>query len=349
MTIVASIPAPTPRSRVAVVLVNWNGWRECIECLDALLAQDHRELHVFIVDNASGDDSLEHIARWCDHPVAAPAWRSLPGVVRLTAGAAPGPVPYRRVASPSADALAEAPPGCLVTLIEAGENRGFAAGCNIGMRAAGDGGFDYYWLLNPDAVVAHDALTELLARAGVDPRVGTVGSTILYYHRPELIEALGGARFNYSNGVSRHIGQGTSATLVPRDGGEVEEKMAYVMGASMLVSVRFFREIGPMAEDYFLYYEEIDWAMRARGKFLAGYAPRSRVYHKSGANSSKVIPMRTARYYYASRLRFVGRHLPARLGSARRSLLFDMLRHVVRGRWQLARVVGSVLIAAPTT
>ncbi|MDE2348508.1 MAG: glycosyltransferase family 2 protein [Gammaproteobacteria bacterium] len=331
------------------MLVNWNGWRECIECLDALLAQDHRALHVIIVDNASEDDSLEHIARWCDNPVAHPAWRSLPGVVRLTAGAAPGSVLYRRIASPPADALAEAPPGCMVTLIEAGENRGFAAGCNIGMRAAGAGGFDYYWLLNPDTVVAHDALAELVARAGVDARVGMVGSTILYYHRPEFIEALGGARVDLSDGASRHIGQGTSATRVPRDGGGVEEAMAYVMGASMLVSASFVREIGPMAEDYFLYYEEIDWAMRARGKFLPGYAPRSRVYHKSGANSSKVVPMRTARYYYRNRLRFVARYLPERLGAARRSLLVEMLRHLARGRWQLARVVGSVLIAAPKT
>lgn len=340
---------PTPRSRVAAVLVNWNGWRECIECLDALLAQDHRELHVFIVDNASGDDSIEQIGHWCDNPVADPAWRSFPGVVRLTAGAAPSPVGYRRISAPPAAALAAVPTGCAVTLIEAGENRGFAAGCNIGMRAAGADGFDYYWLLNPDTVVAHDALTELLARAGADARVGMVGSTILYYHRPEFIEALGGARLDLSNGASRHIGQGTSATLVPRDGGRVEAEMAYVMGASMLVSVRFVREVGPMAEDYFLYYEEIDWAMRARGKFLPGYAPRSRVYHKSGANSSKVVPRRTAHYYYRNRLRFVARFLPERRGAARRSLFLDMLRHLVRGRWHLARVVGSILFAAPKT
>jgi GT2 family glycosyltransferase len=57
-----------------------------------------------------------------------------------------------------------------------------------------------------------------------------------------------------------------------------------VNGASMFVSRAFLTEVGLMKEDYFLYWEEIEWAMRADGRFKLGYAPKSIVYHKVGAS-----------------------------------------------------------------
>ncbi|MFY9511293.1 MAG: glycosyltransferase, partial [Rubrivivax sp.] len=63
---------------VGVVLVNWNGWRDCVECLDTLLATPAPPFHVYLVDNASGDGSVEHLLAWCAEPRAQPGWQALP-------------------------------------------------------------------------------------------------------------------------------------------------------------------------------------------------------------------------------------------------------------------------------
>jgi GT2 family glycosyltransferase len=149
------------------------------------------------------------------------------------------------------------------------------------------------------------------------------------------------------NATVAHIGEGGSSADVPSDGSAVERELDFVFGASMLVTAKFIREVGFMQEDYFLYYEELDWAMRGRGRFQLGFAPRSCVFHKSGANSSKALPLFASAYFYRNRLRFVSRYLPERMAAAKRRLFEEMLRHVARGRWRMARLVWSTLLSAP--
>jgi GT2 family glycosyltransferase len=337
-------PSPPIERRVAVVIVNWNGWRECLECLDALFGQHHRNFHVFVVDNDSSDQSVEHIASWCDAPEASPGWRRHAGVIRFTDAASGWRMPCR-VLEPAA--VASSPPDdCRLTLVRSGGNLGFAGGCNVGIRVAGLLNFDYFWFLNADAVVDQYALKELLSRAERSAEVGMVGSTIRYYDSPDKIQAMGGARLDRSNGSTRHVGEGAHLGEVPLDGAGIEAEMAYIMGASMLVSKAFIAEVGLMEEDYFLYFEDADWAMRGREKFSLGFAPRSHVFHKWGTNSHKAAPLSSSRFYYRNRLRFVKRFLPERFAAAKRALFEQMLRHLVRGRWAQARIVMSTLLMA---
>ena len=51
-------------SVVYTVLLNWNGWRDTIACLESLLASTGVKLKVIVCDNDSSDDSLTHIASW---------------------------------------------------------------------------------------------------------------------------------------------------------------------------------------------------------------------------------------------------------------------------------------------
>jgi GT2 family glycosyltransferase len=340
------IAGPSSAIRVAVILVNWKGWRECIECVDTVLAQQHTAVHIFIVDNDSPDDSVERIVEWCANPVAGPEWRRHDGVDRLTDLSPSRPIQISlldrgQIAVPESDGT------CRVTLIRAGDNAGFASGCNAGVTAAGLDNFEYFWFLNPDTVVDRNALVELIKRAQQDAKIGIVGSTLIFYDAPQTVQALGGGCMNLSNAASRHVGEGSPVSDVSPDGTAVERELAFISGASMLVSGQFIREIGPMQEDYFLYYEEIDWATRGLKRFTLGFAPRSHVFHKSGANSSQIMPLFTARYFYRNRLRFVRRFLPDRMSAAKRTLFVEMLRHVVRRRWGLARVVGATLLNPP--
>jgi GT2 family glycosyltransferase len=333
--------------RVAVVIVNWNGWRECVECLDSLFAQSHADIHVFVVDNASTDNSIEYIAAWCERPQWNTCWTRHSGVAYLTDQVTSLPIDYR-VVDRADHGLPPPPSGCRLTIMRSGENLGFAGGCNVGVRAAGLSHFDYFWFLNADTVIDGRALVELLERAEGDSRIGMVGSTVRFYETPDIVQAMGGAHLNRSNGTSWHIGQGTKVADIPEDVSGIERQMDYVMGASMLVSAKYIQDVGLMEEDYFLYFEEIDWALRGSRDFQFGFAPRSYVFHKWGVNSHKAMPVFSARYYYRNRLRFVARFLPERISAVKRALFEQMMRHVVRGRWRQAHIVFSTLINART-
>lgn len=77
-------------------------------------------------------------------------------------------------------------------LIQTGANLGFAGGNNAGIRAALDGGADFVWLLNNDAVAAPDALDALVAALTRHRDAGGAGSKIYYLERPETIWYAGG-------------------------------------------------------------------------------------------------------------------------------------------------------------
>ena len=327
---------------VAIVLVNYKGWRETIECIDTVLAQGYSNYHVFVVDNDSGDQSVECIAAWCDAPRRDAGWRDFAGVRRRSEAPDTGPVRYR-LARREDGMLPAAPTDERLTLVLAGANRGFAGGCNVGMVAAGRAGFDYIWLLNTDTVVDAGALGALVSRASADPDVGMVGSTIRLYRRPLEIQALAGARVSRRMLVTRQIGEGRTVGESLPTAEAVEHDLAYIAGASMLVSRRFIDEVGPMQEDYFLYYEEFDWALRGAGRFKLAYAPASQVFHKGGATSARAHRDFSMQLRYRNLVRFASRFFPERLGLVRLDLLRTLLRYIAEGRWRGIRIVAGTL------
>jgi GT2 family glycosyltransferase len=330
---------------VAVVLVNWNSWRDCIECIDTVLAQQFSRFHIFVVDNASQDHSVEQLQTWCASPSRSPTWRCHDGIDRWTTQS-PGRAVFCVTITDAHENSSAAYSDHSVTLIRSKSNLGFAGGCNLGIAMATLEVFDYFWLLNTDTVVHRDALHALVARAQEDANIGMVGSTIRYYDRPDIIQAMGGAHLCPEKAVSWHLGEGCTLADVPDSVAAIEREMTFVFGASMLVSRALIREVGMMTEDYFLYYEEIDWAMRSRAKFKLGYAANSHVYHKSGNSSAKVLPTFAANYYYRNRLRFTSRFFPQFLGAAKRTLLMELLRTAAKGQWSRTLLLARILLDA---
>jgi GT2 family glycosyltransferase len=124
----------------------------------------------------------------------------------------------------------------------------------------------------------------LVTHARLDPSIGICGSKLVYYYHQKLIQAWGGGRYNKWLGVANNLGMGSSIDL-NIDPVEVEQNLDFIMGASMLVSRSFINDIGLMNEQYFLCFEELDWIVRAKGKYRLGYADRSIVYHKEGGST----------------------------------------------------------------
>ena len=234
-----------------------------------------------------------------------------------------------------------------LTLIETGANLGFAGGNNVGLRyIQARGEFSLVWLLNNDTVVRPDALSHLVQRMRARPDAGICGSTLAYYDHPECVQALGGASFDFRRGIARHLGVGDKIET-QRDVDTIERALDYVVGASMLVSTKFLVDIGLMSEEYFLYYEEIDWATRAQGRFGLAWAPDSVVYHKEGASigsSHRARPSATSlRYLYRNRLRFARLHTPSCYWSVFRSVVFEALVFLKRRDLPAVRIIVNCL------
>lgn len=330
---------------MAVILVNWNGWRDSVECVDSLLGMRGVDFDIYLVDNDSSDGSVEHLLGWCQTPVPPPPASRLPGVAFATlVGATQIPcVLLDATETPCPPEL----PGTRVHIVRAGANRGFAGGNNVGLRVAGLQRYSHFWLLNTDTVVHEQALHELLARAQADPTLGMVGSSLLYFDRPDLVQAMGGAQVDPRRMMTVHIGIRAPAKTIPADPSDVESRMGYVIGASMLVTASFVRDIGPMQEDYFLYFEELDWAQRALGRYRLGYAPGSRVYHRVGASSAKQVSVLAETLLTENRIRVLGRYFRPHRWTALSYLFWVGVRHVLRGRFLHARIQFTALLKAP--
>ena len=144
---------PPPHDRLpsatgcAVIVLNWNGADDTLTCLRSL--RDAGDpCRVVVVDNGSSDGSVARIA-------AALGALGVP-CTRCTRDAPPAPAP-------------DTPGGFAVWLLEAGENLGFAAGCNAGLRVAQALGCPFVAFLNNDTVVEPGALGRLVSRLAAEP------------------------------------------------------------------------------------------------------------------------------------------------------------------------------------
>jgi GT2 family glycosyltransferase len=315
-----------PVSRAVIILVNWNGWQDTVECLESLRRLAYPDVRIVVCDNGSGDNSLHEIKNWAErHQI-------------------------RHCELHRADAESGRFPDDdpVLTLIQCDENLGFAGGCNVGLHyALARGEADYCWLLNNDTVVEPDALTHLAARIQQQPQVGICGSTVLFYHDRNRIQALGGGHYCRWIGLPWHYGRFTrwGSTIDPQ---RAEAWMNYVEGASMLVSRKFLDDVGLLSEDYFLYFEEADWAIRAEGRFRLGYAPKSIVYHKVGGSiGTSCNPARmsyTSDYYnIRNRLLFTRRFYPYALPTVRLVIVGALLLRLCLGKWDRAAMIFRLL------
>lgn len=185
--------------------------------------------------------------------------------------------------------------GPVVPILESDENRGYAAGNNIGIRHALERDADFIWILNPDTVVEPDTLQNLMTTMTLRPDAGFVGSLNLFGDsEPPTIQFAGGVIDWAGGAIAESIGRGKPLTSRPqRDPYEVD----YVAGTSMLVRRRVFEDVGLLPEHYFLYFEETDFQVSAsRHGWKSVINPLARVWHYQGSTAHLPAPYYT--YYY---------------------------------------------------
>ncbi|MCL6519939.1 MAG: glycosyltransferase family 2 protein [Armatimonadetes bacterium] len=334
--------------RVYIIVLNWNGWQDTIECLESVFRSDYPDFQVVVCDNGSEDASVERIREWAEGRYQVEIASENP-LRYLVFPPVPKPVEFQEFDRAKAEAggeVGDAEPRLVIIRID--ENLGFAGGNNVGIRyALAKGDCGYVWLLNNDTVVTQNALSGMVRRMMESPVAGMCGAKILYYDEPEKVQVLGGVSYNRWFGTTKQIGWLKSAD-VPYDLLEVERSMSYVTGACMLVSRQFLETVGLMSEDYFFYFEELDWVMRARGAFDLVYAPDSVVYHKEGravGGSSRAANCKSyiSDYYYLlNKIKITRKFFPYALPTVYLSILGTLVNRIRRRQWDRVDMVFKI-------
>lgn len=339
-------------SKTYIIILNWNRWADTLECLESVLRSDYPDYQVIVCDNDSGDDSVTQIKAWAGGLREVTVSDRNP-LKHLSSPPVGKPLPYceytRSEAEAGGDAQAD---DARLVLIHTGANLGFAGGCNVGLRfALARDDFGYAWLLNNDTVVESAALSELICRIGQDLHAGMCGSTLLYYNRVGTVQALGGYYYNKWLAMPKPVGSfGAYGARV--DEGEIERSLRYIAGASLLVSKEFLQKVGLLAEQYFLFFEEIDWAVRAEGFFRMAYASRSVVYHKEGASTgTDSEPGRNSplsEYYYnRNRIRFTRQFYPVALPTVVLGIIISIMNRIRRRQPENIRMIVKGMLGCP--
>lgn len=185
------------------------------------------------------------------------------------------------------------------------DNVGYAGGINKALKG-NISKYDYFFILNPDIVLKKDCLRNLLSVIAVDKDLGIVGPKIL--DTKGHIWAMGGELnpIRYSGGLL-HYGKPNRA---------FKEKLVitdFISGTAMLIRKEVFEKIGLFRDDYFLYYEDVDFCLRARkAGFCLAVVPSAEIVHAASSSTGKGSPL--MQYYMArNHLIFMQRFAPLHL------------------------------------
>jgi GT2 family glycosyltransferase len=206
-------------------------------------------------------------------------------VIVVDNGSTTDPVPHWKTKYP------------FITFIRSEKNLGFAGGNNLGIAAAKG---DYLFLVNNDTIFTGDLVSRLAGTLDMHPGTGMVSPKIVYYDQQDLLQYAGFTPMNYCTAQNRCVG------YREKDNGQYDHLSgitAYAHGAAMMVKREAIGKAGLMAENYFLYYEELDWCERIR---KAGYTIRVNmqavIYHRESLSVGKQSSLKE---YYMNRNRIL--------------------------------------------
>lgn len=257
--------------RLVISIINFRTAAMTWACVQSVLADldGRRDVMVVVVDNRSGDGSVPELQGRID-------------------ALAPGGTPVRLIASPV--------------------NGGFSAGHNIGIGAARA---EHYLLLNSDAMLRPGFCAAMLAAADAAPGTGLfspritdsagVAQTSLFRFPSVASEVIRGAA---TGPVTRLLGRWDVPLEAPAAG-----QVGWASFAAIMLRGAMVAQLGPLDEGYFMYFEDVEYCLRARrAGWAIAHVPGAVATHDEGGSGDLVENMRARRplpaYYYASRTRY---------------------------------------------
>jgi len=191
-----------------------------------------------------------------------------------------------------------------VKFIRSEINLGFAGGNNLGIKHATG---DYLFLVNNDTEFTEGLVKKLADVLDTHENVGMISPMIKYYSNKEMIQYAGYTAMNYYTCRNSCIG------LRQKDEGQfnhITGPTAYCHGACMMIKKEAIDKAGLMAENFFLYYEEVDWCEHIkRAGYQAWVNTEALIYHKESISVGK--KSRLKEYFMnRNRILFTRRNAP---------------------------------------
>jgi GT2 family glycosyltransferase len=288
--------------RVVVLVVGFRNPGDIVACLQALAeAQPDPSAEVFIAENGgpAAVDALLHQMLDAGHCRIVPN-EAIPTDPELM------PRRWRLVWN-----RPDGTPRLWLNVAEIAENVGYAGGVNAWLRPLLQvPGWDGAWILNPDAEPSPTALAELVAYARIHGK-GMVGSRLTVSVDSTQIHSRGLA-WRKLIAKTEAVDYHAPITLIPTPD-EVDARLDSPSGASLYVTRAMIETIGLMDDRYFLYFEDLDWGLRAKAAGGIGYAHASIVPHAGGTTtrtSDRRTSTLTTYLEFRNRILFVRSHYP---------------------------------------
>jgi hypothetical protein len=293
---------------VSIIVLNWNGWRDTVECLESLYQIEYPNYDVIVVDNGSTDESVQNIERYAEGRIEVKS-----GFIRYNMNNKPISVTQYHekegngIVSQGRETNTLCP-NRRMALLRNEKNLGYAEGNNVGTRLAlrvFDP--DYVLLLNNDVVVAPDFLTEMIRAAEALPTAGIFSPKTYFYSQPDRIQWTWN-RVEFGRGNVFLAGAGEIDT------GQLDEvaETDYSQGVCFLIRRATIDRVGLLDSEFFCYSEESDYCYRARKTGIRSiYVPKAKIWHKVSQSANKVDGF--ALYYLTrNRFWFTKRHASSR-------------------------------------
>lgn len=250
--------------KVSILILNWNGWSDTVECLESVFQLNYPMCDVVLVDNGSTDDSIERIKEYCSgnleinsRHIKFNSFNKPINVIEYTCneilrGKYQNDIPVN-------DSMNH------LRFIKNKRNFLYVLGNNIPIQyfILKELKPDYILLLNNDTVVEPNFLKELIKITENDENIGIAAPKVCSYEDEKEIY---------------HSSEGKTLIL------------DYIFGSAFLIRKELIHSIGLLDPSYIHYYEDIDYCLKARrAGFKVIYVPtESKVFHKGGKSSKKV-------------------------------------------------------------
>lgn len=294
--------------KVSIVILNWNEWKDTIECLESVFQMNYPNYNVVVVDNGSTDKSVEKIKRYAHGELVPQS-----DLIKYSEDNKPIEILEYRWSNTEEKGHQnkldlETFSNDKLILLKNEENLGYTGGNNRGIKFALEKFQpNFVVILNNDTVVDTEFLRKLIKHAQKKEKFGLLGPSILNYNQdsssdhPALrLSFLPGFTSPHLNKVYTSEEKNVIRKALFKGG------VVFLGGACLLLKPSVFREVDGFDERFFCYLDEIDLAARIvkRGYDL-GAVEESKIWHKSHSSTGGPSEFSEIRSYYRIRNRIL--------------------------------------------
>jgi hypothetical protein len=267
---------------VSIVILNWNGYNDTIECLASLSQCINENFEIILVDNDSSDGSIGIIEKWIADAVVPNAGKKF------------------KIVKSNSDFINDSS-FIPVHILVNSENLGFAKGNNTGIALAIEHNAAYTLLLNNDTVVSENFLSVLLNFFENHSEYSVVTPQIRYYDKHNIIWNCGGTLSNF--GSRKYFFNDKPATDLPA---KDFLRISFITGCALMIKTELIRKIGMLSEDFFFGEEDFEYSLRLRkNKINVACVLRSLIYHKVNSSISRTSEFAIGKIYVHYLNRFI--------------------------------------------